>query len=175
MSDKEEMEKLQKAFDKLVAKSKCDNKEDFEAWILQYASDLGATHIPTETKPVLIPPSPTFTSQSVKVSHPPRISNFSGTEKVDVSYEQWRYAVSCLLKEKLSPQTKANVVRRSLRGKAGKVAVRLGSDASVTTLIHILDSIYGIIERKDTILEEFYSAHQRQGETQHGNVDLRIS
>ena len=99
------------------------------------------------------------------VSHPPRISNFSGTEKGDVSYEQWRYEVSCLLKEKLSPETKANVARRSLRGEAGKVAVRLGSDASVTTLLHKLDSIYGIIERKETILEEFYSAHQRQGET----------
>lgn len=151
--------------DKLGAKLKCDTKEDLEAWILQYASDLGATNIPTETKQVLVPPSPTFTYQSVTVSHPPRISNFSGTEKVDVSYEQWRYEVSCLLKEKLSPEIKANVVHRSLRREAGKVAVRLGSDASVTTLLHKLDSIYGIIERKETILEEFYSAHQRQGET----------
>ena len=73
MSDKEEMEKLQKAFNKLGAKPKCDTKEDLEAWILQYASDLGATNIPTETKPVLVPPSPTFTSQSVIVSHLPRI------------------------------------------------------------------------------------------------------
>ena len=85
------------------------------------------------------------------VSHPPRISNFSGTEKGDVSYEQWRYEVSCLLKEKLSPETKANVVCRSIRREARKVAIRLGSFASVTTLLHKLESIYGIIERKETI------------------------
>ena len=54
---------------------------------------------------------------------------------------------------------------RSLRGGSGKIAVKLGSGASVTTLLHKLDSSYGIIERKETILEEFYSAHQRQGET----------
>lgn len=99
-----------------------------------------------------------YGNQPVTVSHPPKIFNFSGAEKSEVLYEQWNYEVSCLIKEKFSDETKANVIRRSHRGEAGKVAVRLGHEAPIPALLSKLDSIYGIIERKESIL-----ARQQQG------------
>ena len=74
-----------------------------------------------------------------------------------------KFHVCC--KKNFQPETKAHVVCRSLRGGPRKIAVKLGSGASLTTWLHKLDSIYGIIERKEKLLEEFYSAHQSQGET----------
>ena len=64
---------------------------------------------------------------------------------------------------------------RSLRGGSGKIAVKLGSGASVTTLLHKLDSSYGIIERKETSLETF-TAHIKVKEKllKHRDVDLRL-
>ncbi|KAK3088231.1 hypothetical protein FSP39_016429 [Pinctada imbricata] len=102
----------------------------------------------------------------VMTSHIPKISTFSGdTTKQDTSYDLWRYEVDCLVKEKYSEAVIAQAIRRSLRGDAGKVAMRLGSDAKVNQILDKMESVYGTLERGETIMQEFYS------ETQHKTED----
>lgn len=98
---------------------------------------------------------------------PPKISFFSGetSNKVDVTYEQWMYEVQCLLDDTShSPETIYQTIRRSLRGEAGHIAVRLGPDATMHELIRKMEMVYGTQESGTTILSQFYSAKQEEHE-----------
>ena len=104
-------------------------------------------------------------SGSVKSVFIPKIPTFSGDgSKQDTSYELWKYQVECLLKDKYSESVVAQSARRSLRGEAGKVAMRLGSDANIKQLMEKMESVFGTVERGESIMEEFYSATQRKSE-----------
>ena len=67
--------------------------------------------------------------------------------------------MECLINsEKYDIETVLNTVRHSLKGEAGLVAMRLGPGATLKTIIQKLDSIYGAIDHKETVLAKFYSA-----------------
>jgi hypothetical protein len=55
-------------------------------------------------------------------------------------------------------------MRRSLKGSASRVLMRLGPNASVEEILYKLDSVYGIVEEKETLLANFYSARQKENE-----------
>ncbi|XP_062618198.1 uncharacterized protein LOC134279798 [Saccostrea cucullata] len=55
-------------------------------------------------------------------------------------------------------------MRRSLRGSASRVLMRLGPNASVDEILYKLDSIYGLVEEKESLLANFYSAKQQENE-----------
>ena len=94
----------------------------------------------------------------------PRISIFSGNSKGATQFDLWRYEVQCL-KGQYSESIILQAIRRSLRGEASKVLLCLGTEASVDDIVLKLDSIYGDVQRKETILAEFYSARQQVKET----------
>lgn len=95
----------------------------------------------------------------------PRLSVFSGDKKSDVSYELWKYEVICLMKEAESMETVLQSIRRSVKGEAAHVIMRLGVSASVDEILYKFDSVYGNVMEKEDILAEFYSAKQRDDET----------
>ncbi|CAG2194016.1 unnamed protein product [Mytilus edulis] len=101
------------------------------------------------------------------MTHPPRISNFSGNEPKsgDTTYELWKQEVKLLMKQSYEKEAILNAVRRSLRGEAGYAAMRLDLDASVEEVIHKLDSIYGNVDKKEELLAEFYGSRQKEDET----------
>ena len=90
----------------------------------------------------------------------PRISIFSGNSKGATQFDLWRYEVQCL-KGQYSEAIILQAIRRSLRGEASKVLLCLGTEASVDDIVLKLDSIYSDVQRKETILAEFYSARQQ--------------
>lgn len=98
---------------------------------------------------------------------PPRLSNFSGGDsKNDVSYQQWAFEVQGLLQGGI--YTEALVlqsIRRSVRGTASDVLLNLPRDASVKTVLGKMERIFGNILPPDKLLELFYSAQQRDGES----------
>ena len=94
----------------------------------------------------------------------PRISIFSGSAKGATSFDIWRYEINCL-KTHYSENVIRQAIRRSLRGEASKAIMCLGPNASVTEILHKMDSIYGIVERQEKLLGEFYSAKQNDDET----------
>ncbi|PVD22602.1 hypothetical protein C0Q70_18420 [Pomacea canaliculata] len=55
-------------------------------------------------------------------------------------------------------------VRRSLRGEAARVAMRLGPQATLNELLQIFDSIFGLVVCDQDLLGSFYTARQQAGE-----------
>ena len=134
-------------------KPKSDTPEDLQAWMLSYLTTQGK--IPNvEQKAKILPGFP-------------RIATFSGDpgSKGDTSFDLWKYEVQCLLKDKLhSREAVAQAVRKSLRGEAGRIGMRMGTDATVEKLIDKLEGVFGVVEFGETILAQFYSSKQKDGE-----------
>lgn len=131
--------------------------------------DLG--HVPGPIHPPTPSPIPPPVTQQNIVVHqvvPPRISFFSGdipATKGDVTFEQWGYEVHCLLEDRNhSLDSKCQTIRKSLKGEAGQVAMRLGPDASIQQLIKKLQMVYDTQDSGTTILSQFYSARQEKTE-----------
>lgn len=57
-----------------------------------------------------------------------------------------------------------SAIKKSLRGEAGRVAMRLGPSASISDLMNKLESVYGTVELREGILAQFYSAKQQSHE-----------
>ncbi|CAC5401732.1 unnamed protein product [Mytilus coruscus] len=84
-------------------------------------------------------------------NYTPRISTFFGElGKGEATYDSWRYEVDSLRKSTFAPHIVDLLIRRSLRGEAEKVAMRLGPEALLDQLLNKL--------------EEFYSAKQKPNE-----------
>ena len=98
---------------------------------------------------------------------PPRISQFSGDagSKGDVSYAQWHFEVSSLLRDgNYSKALILQAVRRSIRGTASEVLLNLGEQVTIKDVLDKFDLVFGNILPPDTILEQFYTARQRDTE-----------
>ena len=122
----------------------------------------------SDEKPVTVrdnPPQKSHEDRPLSLNYFPRISVFSGDSKGDTTYDLWKYEVTCLMKENYLPDVIAQAVRKSLRGEAGRIAMRLGINATVEEIVTKMDSIYGIIDNKEILLAQFYSARQQEDET----------
>lgn len=97
---------------------------------------------------------------------PPRISQFSGDAGKDVSYAQWQFEVRGLQRDgNYSEALMLQAVRRSLRGTATEVLLHLGEDVKLNNVVSKFNLVFGNILPADTILEQFYTARQRDTET----------
>ncbi|XP_033755839.1 uncharacterized protein LOC117338590 [Pecten maximus] len=106
-----------------------------------------------------VQPAPAHT---VTVNPAVRISVFSGEEK-DTAYDVWRYEVGSLFVTH-GEEVVATALRRSLKGRASKVAMNVGPKASVGEIVAKMDSIFGAVEKGETLLAKFFSARQKEGE-----------
>ena len=90
-----------------------------------------------DTKPVIAPSPGTIPFQM------PRISVFTGENtKGELSFDLWKYEVKRLLMDKTySPDIISSAIKKSLRGEAGKVAMRLGPTASNADLMEKLENV----------------------------------
>ncbi|XP_063447782.1 uncharacterized protein LOC134727334 [Mytilus trossulus] len=104
------------------------------------------------------------TQKSLYTGYIPNIHTFSGDNKGDNTYEVWRYQVLCLIIENYAHEVIAQAIRRSLRKEPNKIVMRLGPKATVDDIIDKMDSIYGIVDPKEALLAQFYTARQEQDE-----------
>lgn len=111
--------------------------------------------------------APSF--QFPSLQQPPRISIFSGEEptpKGEVGYEVWHYDVKCLQRDPVyAPSVILQTIRRSLKGTASRVLLAVGEMATVEQILAKFDSIYGNVFTGESILQQFYTERQRDGET----------
>ena len=149
-------------------KPKTDTPQDFEKSMKEYFRQKEEFD---DTKPhsLTLPPDvrPKEKIQPASASYqPPKINIFTGSgNKSESTYELWRYDIECLLRDKsIHKDTIHTAIRRSLRGQAGAVVMRLGPEASIQDLLHKLDSIYGNAANTVDILKELYGAEQRNDE-----------
>jgi hypothetical protein len=168
--DEHEQAQLIDVCRELGSKPKFDSKDDFIAWMRDYLKTVDGE----EAKPqVNDPPTAGATSGAASVVRNkeflPRIPIFSGTppSKSDhVPFEVWHYELQCLLKSNVySSASILQAARLSLRGEASRVAVRLGTDATVQQLLDKMKHLYGTVDAGEDLLARFYSASQKDDES----------
>ena len=170
----EEKQKLVEAYQQLHIKPKADTKDDLVTWMRQYVtslgdptSDVGAKVAAQDNKMKVTESGATNMVTQKEIL--PRIPIFSGSTPLKsdhVPFEVWHYELQCLVKQKrFSDQAILNAARLSLRGDASKVAVRLGTDATISELIEKMRYLFGTIDSGEELLARFYAAVQTENET----------
>jgi hypothetical protein len=106
---------------------------------------------------------------SVSFKQPPRITCFSGdpTAKNDTTFDVWCYEVESLVSDKSHSEDEIRqCLRRAVRGEAARIVMRLGSSASLSTIISKLRSVYSssVTEQGEVLMAQFYSARQGTSE-----------
>lgn len=154
---KTDLEVIGKGFNEIGVKPNTASTESFQKWLLEFAK--GA-----KPKTEGATAHPATSDKSLNPYQPPRLPSFSGDKKGDATFDLWKYEVECLMKEKYTDSVIAHSIRRSVKGEAARVIMRLGSDASVPEILHKLESIFGTIDTKASVLSQFFSARQREDE-----------
>lgn len=78
--------------------------------------------------------------------------------KQDTNYDLGRYKVECLKREQFRKEVIDQTIRRSLKGEAGHVIMRIGKDATGTKILDKMESIFGTLAGKMTIADQFYNS-----------------
>lgn len=141
--------KLMKTFKDIGLNPKYDTPEELEKWLKEIADKK------TDTKSTTIH------------ANQPRLSIFYGENatKGEVDYEQWRYEVkSLLLEETYKEDMIMQAIRRSVRGEASRILMRLGTGVDIETILEKFESVYGTVDTKEELLAKFYSAKQGESE-----------
>ena len=163
-----EVQHLTDIFKQLKVKPKCDTVEDFKRWMSDFVKQMqsdGSGTVKQEVQPENAQTTSASSASHASSHYIPKLSCFSGDgSKQDTTYDLWRYEVECLIHEKYKEEIIAQSIRRSLRGDAGKVAMRLGPEATITQILEKMESVFGTAERGEKIIQEFYSASQGKGE-----------
>ncbi|XP_025110112.1 uncharacterized protein LOC112573741 [Pomacea canaliculata] len=143
----EEEKRVLEAFRNLEVKPTADTSADLQQWAAGYA----ATRDGVETAPLIASGPQT-----------PRLPPFSGG-KNDTALDLWKYELMCL-RGRYTDAVVLEAVRRSLRGEAARVAMRLGPHATLNELLQKVDSIFDLVVCDQDLLGSFYTARQEAGE-----------
>ena len=154
----DEVKAMLEGFKEMGVKPKAKTKDEFQKWMLDFSKGAISKHGQQAAASA---------QQGGQDKHPtyyqpPRLPTFSGDKKGDVTFDLWKYQVECLFKENNSESVIARAIRNSTKGEAARVIMRLGPDASVSDIIYKLESIFGKIETKASVLAEFFSAKQKE-------------
>lgn len=161
----EELQKLAAAFKEMGVKPKCDTPQDLKNWMKTFcesADDREERPARQENPVGDLPP------RGMTYAHPQlRISSFSGeASKGDVAYDVWHFEIDCLLAD--GTHSKGQIMqaaRKSLKGEASGIAMRLGPTATIEELLSKLEGAYGTVEMSETLMSQFYSTEQAEDET----------
>jgi len=95
----------------------------------------------------------------------PKISSFGGTTKDCIPFDVWKYEVECCKQDKsFSRDEVLDSVRRSLKGDAAKVVMRLGPKVGLKEILQKLEGLYGQVASEGTLLTLFYATKQNEYE-----------
>jgi len=156
----EDLKKLGALFTELGVKPNLDSAEGLQTWMTEWTH---AREVKKEREDVR-PKTETSHQMADRI---PRLPNFTATSehKDSTPYEVWRYEVECLLLSELhSRDSIAEAVRRSLKGEAAKVAMRLGVGITTRELIRKFDGLYGTVATEASLLTLFYASQQEESE-----------
>ena len=170
-----EVIQMMDTFSKMGVKPKADTPEQLMKWMSDFMQAQKTMKEGSDTKFAFPPPPKTDVppqkedkaiATKLILNQPPKITWFSGTDlkSGDATYEIWRHEVNCMRKQNYDKDAMLIAVRRSLRGEAGMVAMRIDLDANIDDIIRKLDSIYGSVDRKEILLTQFYGARQEKDE-----------
>lgn len=140
----EEMESMLTAFKKMGFQPKVESPKDLKTWIEgisqkehpvkqeeEYGGQTSASH------------------RDVTYQHFPKLPFFSGESGKDTDYDHWIYEVECLIATKThSHDVILQAIRKSLKGEAAIISMKLGPHADFQELLSLLFStgqmMYGL-------------------------------
>ena len=111
----------------------------------------------------------TGSQASTKISKPPALPNFSGTNPVpkdEGSYEQWKFQVTGALKVCMEEAVRSAIVR-SVRGEVCEMISFLGFDGDLTDILEKVEKHFGKQLSGDHLQQEFYQLSQEKSEKIH--------
>ncbi len=158
--EEEDLKKLGTLFTELGVKPNLESAESLQKWMTEW------TH-PKEVKQEKEGVKPNTETSRQLSDRIPRLPNFTATSehKDSMPYDVWRYEVECLLLSELhSRDSIAEAVRRSLKGEAAKVAMRLGVGITTREILRKFDGLYGTVATEASLLTQFYASQQAESE-----------
>ena len=99
--------------------------------------------------------------------HYPKFSIFFGeTGKGEVSWETFKYEIEAVRIGYVFTQEQILFgIRRSVKGSAGDKIRRLGPGVTLNHVLDKLESAYGTVETKESVLKKFYTCEQKENES----------
>jgi hypothetical protein len=185
----EEDKKILAAFHSLKFTPKIESTEDLISFMKDYGDGTGGVKkkpspltLPTESlsSTYTTPSTPAATSASASATLPsplvmpkagtfhfPKLSSFYGEDnKGDATWETFKFEIQALLADNVFSEEQLLLgIRRAVKGNAGDIVRRLGTGANVHQVIQKLDSSFGNIETRESILRKFYSTQQKVNES----------
>ena len=161
----DETKELVKTLKEMGVKPKCSNPADMQKWMLDYLQGVGKL---PETKEKAGPiPATAATREVIVTQQQLRLPTFSGdSSKSEVTYDLWRNEVDCLLTDKTYSESQIlQAARKSLRGEAAGINLRMRAEGTIQDLLTRLEAVYGTVELGETLLSQFYSAQQKEEES----------
>ena len=110
--------------------------------------------------------SVTGSQASTKISKPPALPNFSGTDPVpkdEGSYERWKFQVTGALKVCMEEAVRSAIVR-SVRGEVCEMISFLGFDGDLANILEKVEKHFGKQLSGDHLQQEFYQLSQEKSE-----------
>ena len=164
MGTPEDYEKLIETLQGMEVVPKADSKEELMKWMKEF---LEKEKVEIKKEPGIVTGADAGVIPKVTTYiHPPTLSTFSGTDvtgKNATTFDLWLYEVKCLMIEKThSQEAISQSIRKSMRGEAGRIVMRLGPNAKIPEILDNFTSVYGDVDEKESILSEFYGARQKQ-------------
>lgn len=99
----------------------------------------------------------------------PYLTQFSGAEptpKNESTFEDWKAETQCLIKTKVYPDyIVTQAIRNSLKGQARKALATLDPLTNSDGIISKLESLFGNVASGLSVLQEFFTAVQREDES----------
>ena len=99
-------------------------------------------------------------------THFPKIGSFGGETKGDVTWECFKYEVESLVEDgEYRPEQILHGIRKAVKGEVAEIVRRLGTRVTIQQILDKLDSTYGNIETRETIMRKLYNCTQQPLET----------
>ncbi|XP_046570529.1 uncharacterized protein LOC124278800 [Haliotis rubra] len=163
--NQEELKNMLTIFEKMGMAPKIDSTSDFKTWLSDMSKQEGSFQGPDVKPPPPLASAKEEQTPTASFHYFPKIPFFSGEVGKDTPYDLWRFEVDCLLQSKTYPHDVIlQAIRKSLKGEAALIAMKLGRNATVEILLTKMKSAFGTLRRRATLMSDFYSCSQRENE-----------
>lgn len=154
----EELKKLEEIFGEWGISTKMTSLEDLKTLLTV------KPEVKQEVKPEVKQEEQTVHSRSKGRDMVPKLPIFTGGKESQATpFELWKHDVDWLRKQ-YAEEIVLESVRRSLKGEAALVMVRLGTDLNIRLLLHKFEVLYGTVDSESALLTTFYAAEQEPEE-----------
>lgn len=96
----------------------------------------------------------------------PRIPTFSGDQKGEITFDVWKYEVSCIIREgNFGNTVLVQAMRNALKGQARSLLLTMPKTATPQQILDKLEGVYGNVYSSEALLQKFYTEKQQPNQS----------